>query len=127
TTYEAGVKGINKSISEVEGKIPTSIGGRNLLLKSSDLVLKSQPRNSGTASDNYNFVALTLDLKKGTQYTLSFELEKLGLNYSSISIYTQYGHSDARVINLTNSLRQHITFTAVANTNTGITYIYAGV
>src|SRR5699024_5221696 len=33
-TYEEGIDGIKNSLSEVEGKIPTSVGGRNYLLNS---------------------------------------------------------------------------------------------
>lgn len=79
-TYTAGVKGINQSIIEIEGKIPTEIGGRNLTPNTefpSGYI--GTYLNFGVMSSTYSgttyrdtFMAQTTIIPKGEDYVVSF-------------------------------------------------------
>ncbi|MGH2064837.1 hypothetical protein [Aerococcus urinaeequi] len=82
-TYDEGVKGISRSISTVEGKIPNFIGGKNLIPKSNEIKLIDYPNNqvetyangftkfltSTIASEVYT--NKTYPIKPSTTYTAS--------------------------------------------------------
>src|SRR5699024_7227107 len=55
-TYEEGIDGINSSLREVEGKIPTEIGGRNLIPNSN---FDSDIPIGHSAKDGFQFKGVT--------------------------------------------------------------------
>ena len=61
-TYEEGIDGIKNSLSEVEGKIPTSVGGRNYLLNS------GKPGALAFNSNNGNIFPITRGVENGVDW-----------------------------------------------------------
>lgn len=110
---------IYKYVDDVE------IGGANLI-KDSATPRIMLPRNSGVESDNFNFIQIQAPMKSGETYTLSFDANITHGSFSALDMYTQYGHTSTTRHSIVGG-RVVATFTAVATTNTTITYIYAGV
>ena len=67
------------------------IGGRNLLRNSKERILK--PRNTGTASDNFNFETLSYPTINGQTYTISADVEITDGAPSGITVYVNYGNT----------------------------------
>lgn len=120
TTYSTPiVDSAWEAVNEIE------IGGTNLI-KGSATPRIMLPRNSGIDSDNFNFIQIQAPMKSGETYTLSFDAKITHGSFSSLDMYTQYGHTSTTRHSIVGG-RVVATFTAVATTNAAITYIYAGI
>lgn len=125
TTLNATANGLSASITQVSTDLSNlEIGGRNLILGSSNPVIIA-PKNTGSAGDQYNYAQFKANMKKGEIYTFSFDIEITNGVFDRVSIYPQYGYSDLLVVPIING-KVSITFTATADTNSNITYVYAG-
>lgn len=100
------------------------IGGRNLLLNSEGpFVLEA--KNTGTASDNYNYYRFYAAMMVGETYTISADVEVLEGSFDKISIYSYPGGKNVTVPIPTNN-RVTATFT-ITSANTDSIFIYAGI
>lgn len=83
---------IDSSVTTVKNELVTKIdgieiGGRNLVLKSLDVAIL-EPRNTGNASDNYNYKQYSLSetTREGQIYTVSFNAEITVGTFNKISV-----------------------------------------
>ncbi|WP_236907148.1 hypothetical protein [Clostridium perfringens] len=106
---------IDKSIQEIK------IGGRNLALNSSRFELPA--RNTGTASDNYNYISIDANLLLNSEYTISANVEIVSGSIKEISIYDYPGGKCSRVPIINNRITY--TFTKRSNTVNSV-LLYAG-
>src|SRR5699024_3298189 len=68
------------------------VSGRNLLTNSAERVLT--PRNSGTASDEYNFATLLYPTIEGQAYTISADVEITDGDFSGITVLANYSFTN---------------------------------
>jgi len=126
-TYEAGVKGINQSISEVEGKIPTYVGGRNLLRNSNfDNGVDSWAGIDGGIKEDgdlkYITVVGTFDVyqtihtDKGQAYTVSALVRKATDTNSKFLVKFNGDNADTPEVEVSNSEWKRISTTRIATT-----------
>ena len=106
---------IDKSIQEIK------IGGRNLALNSSRFELPA--KNTGTASDNYNYISIDANLLLNSEYTISANVEIVSGSIKEISIYDYPGGKCSRVPIINNRITY--TFTKRSNTVNSV-LLYAG-
>ncbi len=100
------------------------IGGRNLLLNSEGpFVLEA--KNTGTASDNYNYYRFYAAMMVGETYTISADVEVLEGSFDKVSIYSYPGGKNVTVPIPTNN-RVTATFT-ITSADTDSILIYAGI
>ncbi|EOU1466772.1 phage tail protein [Clostridium perfringens] len=98
-----------------------NIGGRNLALNSSRFELPV--RNTGTASDNYNYISIDANLLLNSEYTISANVEIVSGSIKEISIYDYPGGKCSRVPIINNRITY--TFTKRSNTVNSV-LLYAG-
>lgn len=120
TTYTDPI--IDSSWEAIDG---IEVGGRNLLMNSTERVLKA--KNAGTASDNYNYEILQYKSDKGQKYTVSAKVEITDGEFSSITVYANYsGSSPSSVSVPIVDGRIERTYTASDTTDTAKVLLYAG-
>src|SRR5690606_20643062 len=77
--------------SEVDSAIDgIQVGGRNLLRNSKGPFVL-QPRNTGNASDNYNFYRFYCDMELNETYTISADIEITHGDFDEITVYPYPG------------------------------------
>lgn len=85
-TYEAGINGINTSISEVEGKIPTYVGGRNLIVRNT--------LSNGYITSNGEFYTSSGDANRSTDW-----IDISGVKELTFTTYDKFeGANSGRVL-----------------------------
>ena len=124
TSYEAAKQAYNKAQSAKDSIDNLEIGGRNLYQNSKG-PFTLIPRNTGTATDNFNYCEVYVGMTLNETYTISVDVEITDGTFNKITVYP-YPNGLAQNVNIPENGRISYTFTKTSETTDRV-LLYAGI